>query len=228
MPYKILIVDDEAMLTQLLADHLQNNGYLSYVANSAEAALKQLKASPDLILLDINMPDMDGLELCKMIRAHVACPIVFLTARISEQDKINGFLTGGDDYITKPFSLPEITARIGAHLRRDERSRNSQELLASRELLVNLSQRTVFYKGAEIPFSKREFDIIEFLVTNAGQVFDRERLYEAVWGLEAEGDGSVIKEHVRKIRQKLHEATGKDYIETVWGVGYRWNQKRQE
>lgn len=225
MPYKILIVDDEPMLTELLSDHLSDNGYIVFTANSAAEALPLLKNLPDLILLDINMPDMDGLELCKTIREHVSCPIVFLTARITEQDKVTGFLTGGDDYITKPFGLAEITARIAAHLRRDERSRASQKLVTSQELIVSLSGRTVHFKGTEIPFSKREFDIIEFLITNAGQVFDRESLYEAVWGLDADGDNSVIKEHIRKIRQKLADVTGKDdYIETVWGVGYRWKK----
>ncbi|MDE6728147.1 MAG: response regulator transcription factor [Oscillospiraceae bacterium] len=226
MPYKILIVDDEPMLTELLSDHLSDNGYTVFTANSAAEALPQLKKLPDLILLDINMPDMDGLELCKTIREHVSCPIVFLTARITEQDKVTGFLTGGDDYITKPFGLAEITARIAAHLRRDERSRVSQKLVASQELIVDLSGRTVHFKGMEITFSKREFDIMEFLITNAGQVFDRESLYEAVWGLDADGDNSVIKEHIRKIRQKLSDVTGRDdYIETVWGVGYKWKKQ---
>lgn len=226
MSYKILIVDDEPMLTDLLCDHLGDNGYVTFAANSAEDALPLLANAPDLILLDINMPGMDGLELCKSIRRHVSCPIVFLTARIAEQDKVNGFLTGGDDYITKPFSLVEVTARIAAHLRRDERSRAAQKLVTSQDLIVNLSSRTVHFKESEIPFSKREFDIIEFLLTNAGQVFDRESLYEAVWGLDAEGDNSVVKEHIRKIRQKLADTTGRDdYIETVWGVGYRWKKQ---
>lgn len=226
MSYKILIIDDEPMLTQLLSDHLGDNGYTVYSANSAEQALPLLAHSPDLILLDINMPDMDGLELCKSIRGHISCPIVFLTARITEQDKVNGFLSGGDDYITKPFSLVEVTARIAAHLRRDERNRSARKLVTSQELIVDLSGRTVHFKETEIPFSKREFDIIEFLLTNAGQVFDRESLYEAVWGIDAEGDNSVVKEHIRKIRQKLAETTGKDdYIETVWGVGYRWKKQ---
>lgn len=226
MSYKILIIDDEPMLTQLLSDHLGDNGYTVFSANSAEQALPLLSNSPDLILLDINMPDMDGLELCKSIRGHISCPIVFLTARITEQDKVNGFLSGGDDYITKPFSLVEVTARIAAHLRRDERSKSARKLVTSQELIVDLSGRTVHFKEAEIPFSKREFDIIEFLLTNAGQVFDRESLYEAVWGIDAEGDNSVVKEHIRKIRQKLAETTGKDdYIETVWGVGYRWKKQ---
>lgn len=226
MAYNILIVDDEPMLIELLHDHLSDNGYIVFTANNAAEALPLLEKQPDLILLDINMPDMDGLELCKAIREHVSCPIVFLTARITEQDKVTGFLTGGDDYITKPFGLAEITARIAAHLRRDERSRVSQKLVASQELIVDLSGRTVHFKGTEIAFSKREFDIMEFLITNAGQVFDRESLYEAVWGLEAEGDNNVIKEHIRKIRQKLSDVTGKDdYIETVWGVGYKWKKQ---
>lgn len=222
MAHKILIVDDEEMLTELLSDHLRDSGYLPYTANSAEEALKKLDVSPDLILLDINMPEIDGLELCRMIREHVNCPILFLTARITEQDQINGFMTGGDDYITKPFSLPELSVRIAAHLRREERSRSNSELKSSGGLIINLSRRTVYYGKDEIFFSKREFDLLEFLATNAGQVFDRERLYEAVWGLDAEGDSGVIKEHVRKIRQKLNEVAGKEFIETVWGVGYRW------
>ncbi len=224
MTRKILIVDDEEMLTGLLSDHLQNNGYLPYTANSAEEALERLTVSPDLILLDINMPGMDGLELCKIIREHVNCPILFLTARITEQDQITGFMTGGDDYITKPFRLPELTARIAAHLRREARSKNTAKLLSSDGLVINLSQRAIFYGDEEVFFSRREFDILEFLATNAGQVFERDRIYEAVWGLEAEGDSGVIKEHIRKIRQKLQDAAGKEYIETVWGVGYRWKK----
>lgn len=212
------------MLTNLLSDHLKDNGYLPYVANSAQEALDKINIAPDLILLDIRMPGMSGLELCKIIREHVICPIVFLTALATDQDTINGLLAGGDDYITKPFSLPALTARIAAHLRRDTRRKNAAELLLSHELLVNLSERTVNYQENQILFSKTEFDIIEFLVTNAGQVFDRERLYEAVWGLDADGDSGVIREHIRKIRQKLKESTGKEYIETIWGVGYRWNR----
>lgn len=222
--FKILIIDDERMLTNLLSDHLKDNGYLPYVANSAQEALDKINIAPDLILLDIRMPGMSGLELCKIIREHVICPIVFLTALATDQDTINGLLAGGDDYITKPFSLPALTARIAAHLRRDTRRKNAAELLLSHELLVNLSERTVNYQENQILFSKTEFDIIEFLVTNAGQVFDRERLYEAVWGLDADGDSGVIREHIRKIRQKLKESTGKEYIETIWGVGYRWNR----
>ncbi len=224
MHYKILIVDAEKMMTDLLSNHLRDCGYDTFVANNSSEAAALLQKLPDLIILDINMPGTNGLELCKNIRNHTACPILFVTARITEQDKINGFQYGGDDYITKPFSLNELTARVAAHLRRDERGKNKPNILTSNELLVNLSERTVFYNGTEIPFSKREFELIEFLITNANQVFDRERIYERVWGYEAEGDSGVVKEHIRKIRSKLHTITGNDYIETVWGVGYKWNR----
>lgn len=224
MPYKILVVDDEPVITELLYDHLSDNGYLVYTAQNANSAMEQLKYTPDLILLDINMPGTDGLELCRMIRQTVSCPILFLTARITEQDKINGLRCGGDDYITKPFSLGEITARIEAHLRREERSRSSAEVVSSSGLLVNLSARTVQYQGEEIPFPKKEFDILEYLLTHAGQTFDRERIYEAVWGYDAEGDSDVVKEHIRRIRTRLKEATGKEYVETVWGMGYKWRK----
>ncbi|WP_040197119.1 response regulator transcription factor [Candidatus Soleaferrea massiliensis] len=222
MQKKILIVDDETMLTELLAEHLEANGYLPYTANTSERALALLKVRPDLILLDINMPDIDGLRLCRQIRGHVVCPILFLTARITEQDKVTGLQSGGDDYITKPFSLKELTARIEAHLRRDQRGRAASDLISSQGLIVNLSARSVCFGDAEISFSKREFDIIEFLLSNANQVFDKERIYEAVWGYDAEGDSNVVKEHVRKIRTKLQAAAGRDYIETIWGMGYKW------
>lgn len=224
MAYKILIVDDEKMITELLSDHLQDCGYETYTANSGSEALNRLMIQPDLILLDINMPEIDGIELCKSIREHVSCPIIFLTARITEQDKIYGFQSGADDYVTKPFSLNELTARISAHLRRDAREKNKSYVLAFDELMVNLSERKVTFQGTEISFSRTEFDLIEYLMKHANQVFDKERIYEAVWGYDAEGDSNVIKEHIRKIRTKLREHTGKEYIETVWGVGYRWKR----
>lgn len=225
MKYKILVVDDETMITELLSDHLGDEGYEVLTATGAADALRLLPKNPDLIILDINMPETDGLEFCKNIREHVCCPILFVTARITEQDKINGLQYGGDDYITKPFSLKELSARVAAHLRRDERTRGgSASVLTSGELLVNLTQHRIFYRDAEIVVSKKEFELIAFLLTNAGQVFDRERIYERIWGYDAEGSADVIKEHIRKIRAKLHEATGEDYIETVWGVGYKWKR----
>lgn len=224
MSYKILIVDDEKMMTDLISAHLTDCGFQTLTANHAKEAVSLLPKKPDLIILDINMPGMDGLELCRTIRSHIVCPILFVTARVTEQDIINGFQYGGDDYITKPFSLNELTARIHANLRQSERTGRQPSVLTAEELLVNLSERSVFYRDKEIPFSKREFDLIEFLMTNANQVFDKERLYERIWGYDAEGDSHVVKEHIRKIRGKLREATGQEYIETVWGVGYKWKR----
>ena len=156
MAYRILIVDDEPILTELLSSHLQDHGYMVSVANSSDEALAKLNTKPNLILLDINMPGMDGLELCKVIRNHIVCPILFLTARITEQDKVNGLRAGGDDYITKPFGLQELLARIEAHLRRDERNSRPPEVVTSQGLIINLSDRKVFWNERELSFSKRE------------------------------------------------------------------------
>lgn len=224
MRRKILIVDDEPMLTDLLKAHLEECGYEAMIANDADQGMNLLSRQPDLILLDIQMPGMDGLQLCRTIREHVSCPILFLTARVTEQDLINGLSYGGDDYITKPFRLNELTARIAAHLRRDERGGQKQAILTSGRLLVNLSERKVFYGETQIPFSRRELELIEFLLSNANRVYDRERIYEAVWGYDAEGDSGVVKEHVRRIRARLKEYTGESFIETVWGVGYQWKR----
>lgn len=225
MSYRILIIDDETMLTEMLADHFEMEGYSPIVANSAKEALDKLTCDPDIILLDITMPGMDGLQLCQAIRNHVVCPILFLTAKVAEQDRVNGLRLGGDDYITKPFSLRELTARVEAHLRRDERAMQSPRIRQSQGLIVNSSECTVTFNGQPINFSKREFEIIEFFISNPKQVFDKERIYESVWGLEAGGDSNVIKEHIRKIRTKLQEVTGRDYIETVWGMGYKWKNE---
>ena len=221
---KLLIVDDEKMLTELLFEHFTMIGYTTDVANDAAEALSQLKEKPNLILLDVNMPDMDGITLCRHIREHVNCPILFLTANVTEQDKVMGLNAGGDDYITKPFSLTELTARVEAHLRREQRNKTMPTVLFSQDLVVNLTERKVLFHQKEIKFSKKEFDVIAFLLIHANQVFEKETIYERVWGLESGGDSNVIKEHIRKIRSKLLEVTGKDYIETIWGMGYKWKK----
>ena len=178
---------------------------------------------PDLILLDINMPGMDGLTVCQTIREHVACPILFLTARIESTDKITGFQAGADDYIVKPVDLDELAARIAAHLRREQRRHNQSIVRFFGELAVDYSARTVTVHNEQITLSKREFDILELLSWNTGQVFDRERIYEAVWGIDGDGNSDTVMEHIRKIRGKLAAHTLHSYIETVWGCGYKWN-----
>ena len=221
MKYKILIIDDEEMILSMMEKCLGEE-FSVYTAENAKKALELLNVIPDIILLDINMPEMDGLELCQLIRGHISCPIIFLTARVTEQDVIKGLSVGGDDYITKPFSMDELLARILAHLRREERKGVAENLRFDEELIIDYNSRTVFYGKEQMDFSNKEFEIIRFLSQNAGMVFDRETIYEKLWGYDGEGDSIVVKEHIRKIRNKLSVHTDKNYIETIWGVGYKW------
>ena len=219
---KIMIIDDEIDILHMLERYFQLNGYSVITAEGSEEALKKLNQQPDLILLDINMPGMNGISLCKNIRDFVACPILFLTANTDDKDKIKGFSAGGDDYIVKPFSIDELGARISAHLRRENRTKAKTQVMFDVHFVIDYSQRAVFYKNKEIPFTKKEFDIIEILSQNPGQVFDKERLYEAAWGIDGLGNNSVIAEHVSQIRAKLTAVGAGQYIGTVWGVGYKW------
>lgn len=221
MKYKILIIDDEEMILSMMEKCLGEE-FSVYTAENAKKALELLNIIPDIILLDINMPEMDGLELCQLIRGHISCPIIFLTARVTERDVIKGLSVGGDDYITKPFRMDELLARISAHLRREERKGTAENLRFDEELIIDYNSRTVFYGKEQLDFSNKEFEIIRFLSQNVGMVFDRETIYEKLWGYNGEGDSIVVKEHIRKIRNKLSVYTDKNYIETVWGVGYKW------
>lgn len=222
MAAKLLLVDDEEEICDLIKLHFRTEGYLVYTASDAEAAAHMLSHSPDLILLDINMPEVDGLEFCKRVRGRIDCPVIFLTSCVTEQDRIIGLRSGGDDYITKPFSLEELTARVEAHLRRERRPRRGGSARMFGDLFIDYGGRCVYCGERSIPFSKKEFDIIEFLSRSAGQVFDRERIYERIWGCDAEGSSDILKEHIRRIRAKLAKVTSKNYIETVWGCGYKW------
>lgn len=219
---KIMIIDDEEDILNMLERYFRLNGYQVITAEGSEQALKKLNQQPDLILLDINMPGMNGISLCESIRDFISCPILFLTANAEEKDKIKGFGAGGDDYIVKPFSVDELGARVCAHLRRESRNKIKTQFLFDLNLVVDYAQRTVFYKTQEISFTKKEFDIIEILSQNPGQVFDKERLYEAAWGIEGMGNNSVVAEHVSQIRAKFAAVGARQYIETVWGVGYKW------
>ena len=219
---RILIVDDERGIVDMMKAYFSPQ-YEVLTAYSGEEALKKAEKQPDLILLDINMPGINGLTVCQTIREHVACPILFLTARIESADKITGFQAGADDYIVKPFDLDELAARIAAHLRREKRWHSQSTVRFFGELAVDYSARTVTIDHEAITLSRREFDILELLSLHAGQVFDRERIYETVWGIDGDGNSDTVMEHVRKIRAKLAAHTLHSYIETVWGCGYKWN-----
>lgn len=218
----ILIVDDEADIVSTLEDYFLYNDYnIMTVANGREAIEKAGK-QPDLILLDINMPDVDGLEVCARIRDFVSCPILFLTARVEDSDKVKGFGMGGDDYIVKPFSLDELGARVAAHLRRERRRGETPKVRFDDKLAIDYTERRLYYDSEEILLAKKEYDIIELLSGHPGQIFSKERIYELVWGYDSEGDSSVVAEHIRRIRKKFVAVGAKSYVETVWGVGYKW------
>ena len=216
----IMVIDDEQMILDMLRDQFETEQYRVITAKSSGEALRKLIEQPDIILLDINMPGMDGLELCRLIRDHVTCPILFLTARIEEADRLAGLRVGGDDYIMKPFSLAELTARVEAHLRRENRIQQKISVRGFGDIVVDYTARTVSRNGQVIELSKVEFDIVELLSLHPGQVFSREAIYEKVRGYDGTADNAVVKEHIRRIRNKL----GAQNIETVWGCGYRWTK----
>lgn len=223
MREKILIVDDEKGIVDMLKSHFERQSFQVYTAYNGMEALKQAVCDPDIVLLDINMPEMDGLAVCQRIREFITCPILFLTARIESADKIIGFQAGADDYIVKPFDLDELGARVAAHLRREQRRQYNRAVRFLGEITIDYAARTISINGESVSMSKREFDIVELLSLNPGQVFDREQIYETVWGIDGDGNSDTVMEHIRKIRAKLTAHTLHSYIETVWGCGYKWN-----
>ena len=200
--YKILVADDEADIVHLLTDLFTRQGYQVLPAYGGEEAL--------------------GFSLCRQIRDFVNCPILFLTARIEDADKVRGFAAGGDDYILKPFSSQELLARVGAHLRREERRQGQALVKFDQGLVIDYGARCVYQNGEPVHLAKKEFDIVELLSMHPSQVFDRERIYESVWGYDSEGDSSVVAEHIRRVRAKFSAAGCGERIVTVWGVGYKW------
>ena len=219
---KILIVDDEEDLTNMLKDYFELQGFFVYKDNSGIEALNKIDEKLDLIILDINMPDIDGIEICKKIRNFITCPIIFLTAKIQEQDRINGLMAGGYDYILKPFSLDELNVRVTAHLRREERVKLKDKVNFLGGFIMDYSNKELYFKDNKINLTKTEFDIVEILAVNKGMVFSKEKIYEKLWGFDKNGDSSIITEHIRRIRGKIKKYTDDTIVETVWGIGYRW------
>lgn len=191
MGYKILMVDDDKELLKMLSRYFTLKNYTIMIAENGIEALEKISMNPDIILLDVNMPGMDGLEVCRRIRDTVSCPILFLTARVEEQDRVMGLLSGGDDYVLKPFSLKELDARIIAHLKREERLHRKTEQRFYGDLVIDYIRKTVQMKGQILVFTKLEYEIIEFLSMNPEIVFDKERIYEKISGYDAEGDSRV-------------------------------------
>lgn len=225
MNEKVLIVDDEEEILSLISDTLFYEGYNIITAKNSNEALKKLKYNPDIILLDVMMPGKDGFQFCNEIRDSVSCPIIFITAKSDDCDLIKGLAIGGDDYIIKPFSIKALKAKINAHIRREKRSYSlkNKQYIMFKDLKIDFKGRKVILGVDEIILTKREFDIIELLSMNNGQVFSKEQIYERIWGYDAEGDAITVAEHVKKIRSKFNKYDKiNQYISTVWGVGYKW------
>ncbi len=219
---KILAVDDDEKILKLIRNALAKEGY-EVTVQSDPLKLEELKLTDyQLILLDVMMPGIDGFTLCEKIRDRVDCPILFLTAKTKEADIMRGLGIGGDDYITKPFGLGELRARVSAHLRRE--TRKKKHMVSVGGVQFYLKEKKARCDGRELGFTKSEYAICEYLAMNQGQVFSKDRIYEYVFGYEKESDNSVITEHIKNIRSKCQKA-GLEPIETVWGIGYRWRQK---
>ncbi|ANU54981.1 response regulator transcription factor [Acutalibacter muris] len=217
---RLLVIDDEKAILDLVKNGLEKDGHIVTVCESvADVTINALK-NYDLILLDIMMPDVDGFMFCKKIRGIVDCPILFLTAKVMETDIIYGLGIGADDYITKPFRIGELRARVTAHLRRERREHHNT-LGFEQEIKFDLSSKELFIKGKKVDLTKSEYEICEYLARNRGQVFTREQIYEAVFGFDGNSDNSTIATHIKNIRSKL-AGYGVTPINTVWGVGYRW------
>lgn len=234
MKTTILIVDDEPEIREMLKQVFTLEGYMVYTAKNGQEALDKVTAVAarqqtgtagqglDVILLDVNMPELDGYEVCSRIREYVSCPILFLTARIEEEDKVRGFRVGGDDYIEKPFSMMELKERVAAHLRRQQRMKESEKVGFSGAFTISYSGKQVHYGTEIVRLTKTEYEIVEFLSQHKNQVFTKEMIYERLWGFDKDGESSIITEHIRRIRQKLKKYSDDIMVETVWGVGYRW------
>lgn len=215
----ILVVDDDRGILELVRRSLEYEEYQVDTIENSKAVLEQKLEWYQMIILDVMMPGMDGFSLCRELRDRVDCPILFLTAKSEESDLMKGLGAGGDDYITKPFGIGELRARVAAHLRREKRER--KHFLEAGEVRFQIQAKKMFYQETEIPMTKSEYAICEYLAVNSGQVFSKERIYEAVYGYDGESDVSTITKHVKNIRAKCKKY-GLEPIETVWGIGYRW------
>lgn len=215
----ILVVDDDRGILELVRRSLEYEEYQVDTIENSKAVLEQKLEWYQMIILDVMMPGMDGFSLCRELRDRVDCPILFLTAKSEESDLMKGLGAGGDDYITKPFGIGELRARVAAHLRREKRER--KHFLEAGEVRFQIQAKKMFYQETEIPMTKSEYAICEYLAVNSGQIFSKERIYEAVYGYDGESDVSTITEHVKNIRAKCKKY-GLEPIETVWGIGYRW------
>lgn len=226
---KILIIEDEQSIAELQSDYLEVAGFETNIALTGQQGLTlALTEEYDLILLDLMLPGINGFELCQQLRAALDIPILMVTARKEDIDKIKGFDRGADDYIVKPFNPNELVARVKAHLARYQRLTQQgpkKELLETGNMLIDKQARRVYLDEQEQIMTAKEYDLLIFLLTHPNQVFTKDQLFEQIWGWDAIGDNTTVTVHIRKIREKIeNDPSHPAFIETVWGVGYRFRK----
>ncbi|MBU5486280.1 response regulator transcription factor [Clostridium sp. MSJ-11] len=222
---KILIVDDDENICEIIKMYLENSGYATKTSNDGKGAQEHfLEYKPDLVLLDIMLPNMDGIDVLKWIRKDYETPVIMLTAKGETFDKVLGLELGADDYIVKPFEPKELLARIKAVLRRYNSEGDNKEALRFDDLTIDINSYTVIYNGEEIKMPPKEFELLHYLASNKNRVFTREQLLCEVWGYDYPGDSRTVDVHVKRLREKLERGSNWQ-IETVWGVGYKFEVK---
>lgn len=225
---KILIVEDESSIAELEKDYLELAGFEVAIENDGTAGLaRALSGDFDLFILDVMLPGVDGFEICRRIRESKNTPIIMVSAKKDDIDKIRGLGLGADDYVTKPFNSGELMARVKAHLSRYDRlvgeGASKNEIIEIRGVRIDKTARRVYIDGEEKPFTTKEFDLLTFLAENPNHVYTKEELFREIWGMEAFGDIATVTVHIKKIREKIEEdSSNPQYIETIWGVGYRF------
>ena len=225
--FKVLVVDDEKTLTDLIATNLEFDDFIVEKAYNGEEALQKFVFFlPDLVILDINMPGKDGFEVLKEIREKSDAAVLFLTARTLVKDRLLGFDLGADDYLTKPFRVAELRARVAAHLRRQNRAPASRMVRGG--IGFDLAAKTAMVGEQPLPFTRSEYAISEYLALHAGQTFSKEQIYEAVFGYDGTADDTAVTQHIKNIRAKLRTAgvaAPETVLKTIWGVGYQWKSE---
>ena len=225
---RILIIEDEVAIADLEKDYLELSGFEVEIENDGTSGLaRALGEEFDLFILDLMLPGIDGFEICKEIREHKNTPILMVSAKKDDIDKIRGLGLGADDYVTKPFSPSELVARVKAHLARYDRLIGStvveNDMIEIRGIRIDKTARRVWVNGEEKQFTTKEFDLLTFLAENPNHVFTKEELFRQIWDMESIGDIATVTVHIKKIREKIELNTAKpQYIETIWGVGYRF------
>ncbi len=225
---KILIVEDDESIGELLRDYLEINGFSVHICTNGNEGFKKINDEEfDLLILDVMLPGMDGFEILKKIRDEKDVPVLIVSAKKEELDKIHGLRLGADDYITKPFSPGELVARVNAHIAKYERLKNKYSnkvaSLTIRGLEIQKDSRRVFVNGREVNLAQKEFDVLLFLAQNPNRVFSKDELFDKVWRLDAIGDVATVTVHIGRIREKIEsDPSDPQYIETVWGAGYRF------